>query len=72
MKGFTIRTSVMMTKSRRMRLEGKLSWIWETKFAYKIVRKHDGKKQLQRQRLRWEEIIKVGLREVGCEDVNSS
>jgi len=35
-----------------------------------LVGKREGKKPLARPRRRWEDNIKMGLQEVGCEDVD--
>jgi hypothetical protein len=52
-------------KSRRMRLAGHVARMGEKRNAYRIlVGKPEGKRQLQRPRCKWEDNIKMDLREV--------
>jgi hypothetical protein len=54
-------------KSRRMRWEGHLARIGVERGVYRVlVRKHEGKRQLGRPRVRWEEYTRMDLQEVGC------
>jgi hypothetical protein len=54
-------------KSRRMRLAGYVARMGEGKGVYKVfVGKPEGKRQIGRSRLRWEDNIKMDLQEVGC------
>jgi hypothetical protein len=55
-----------MMKSKRMRLAGHVARIWEKRTAYRIlVGKPEGKRPLRRPRHRWENNIKMDLREIG-------
>jgi hypothetical protein len=55
-----------MTKSRKMRWVGHVPWKGEMRNLYKIVVvKPEGRKQLRRSRHRWEDSIKIDLREMG-------
>jgi hypothetical protein len=54
-------------KSRRMRLVGHVAQIGEGKVVYTVlVGNPEGKRPLQKPRLRWECNIKMDLQEVGC------
>jgi hypothetical protein len=56
---------IRMIKSRRMRWAGHVAWIGEKRNAYRIlVRKPEGKRPLGRPRRRWEDNIKMDLREI--------
>jgi curved DNA-binding protein CbpA len=53
-------------KSRRMRWAGNVSHKGQSRGAYRVlVGKPEGKRPLQRARLRWEDNIKMDLQEVG-------
>jgi hypothetical protein len=53
-------------KSRRMRLAGHVARMGEGRNAYGVlVGKPEGKRPLERPRRRWEDGIKMGLREIG-------
>jgi len=54
-------------KSRRMRWAGHVARMGEGRGVYRIlVRKPEGRRPLGRPRRRWEDNIKMDLREVGC------
>jgi hypothetical protein len=62
---------IRMTKSRRRRWEGHVAHMGEKRNAYKIlVGKSEGKRPLGRPRLRWEDNIKLDLREIGWSGVD--
>jgi hypothetical protein len=55
-----------MNKSKRMRKAGHAAHMWEIRKGYNIlVRKPDEKGPLKKQRHRWEDNIKIDLREIG-------
>jgi hypothetical protein len=55
-----------MIKSRRMRWAGHVAQMGEKRNAYRIlVGKPEGKRQLRRSRRRWEDNIRMNLREIG-------
>jgi hypothetical protein len=59
---------VRVIKSRRMRWEGHVVRMGERRGAYRVlVGKPEGKRPLGRPRRRWEDNMKKGLREVGCD-----
>jgi len=54
-------------KSRRMKWAGNVARMGESRVLYRVlVGKHEGKRPLGKSKLRWEDNIKMGLREVGC------
>jgi len=54
-------------KSRRMRWEGHVACMGEGRGVYRVlVGKPEGRRTLGRPRLRWEDNIRMDLREVGC------
>jgi hypothetical protein len=56
-----------MIKSRRMRWAGHVARMGEKRNAYRsIVGKPEGKRSLGRTRHRWEDNIKMYLREIEC------
>jgi len=58
-------------KSKRKRWAGNVARMGERVGAYKVlVGKTEGKRQLGRSRLRWEDNIKMDLQEVGCGDMD--
>jgi hypothetical protein len=58
---------VLVIKSRRMRCSGHVTHKEEWRGVYRVlVGKPEGKRPFGRPRLRWEDIIKVDLKEVGC------
>ena len=55
-------------KSRRLRWAGHVARMEQSRNAYGILlRKPEGKRPLGRPRLRWEDNIKMDLKEVGCD-----
>ena len=55
-------------KSRRLRLAGHVARMEKSRNAYRVlVGKSEGKRLLGRARRRWEDNIKMDLREVGCD-----
>jgi hypothetical protein len=62
---------VRVIKSRRMRWVGHVAHIGEGKWVYRVsVRRFEGKRTLERPRHRWEDNIKMDLREIGINGVN--
>jgi hypothetical protein len=58
-------------KSRRLRWAGHVARMGEVRNAYNIlVRKPEGRRPLGRPRRRWEDDIKIDLREIGFGDVD--
>jgi hypothetical protein len=58
---------VQVIKLRRMRWVGRVAWMGEERGVYSVlVGKPEGKRQLGRPRVRWEDNIRVDLQEVGC------
>jgi hypothetical protein len=58
---------VQVIKSRRMRWAGHVAPMGEGRGVYKVlVGKPEGRKTLGRPRRRWEDNIRMDLREVGC------
>ena len=54
-------------ESRRMRWAGHVAYMGEGRGVYRVlVGKPEGKRPLGRPRLRWEDNIRMDLREVGC------
>jgi hypothetical protein len=57
---------IMQIKSRRMRWAGHVACMGEERNVFRVlVRKPEGKRQLGRLRCRWEDGIKMDLREIG-------
>jgi hypothetical protein len=57
---------IRQIKSRSMRWAGHVACVGEDREVYKaLVGKPEGKKPLGRLRCRWEDVIKVYLREIG-------
>ena len=55
-------------KSRRLRRAGHAAYMEQSRNAYRVlVWKPDLKRPLERPRRRWEDNIKMELREVGCD-----
>jgi hypothetical protein len=60
-----------MITSRRMRWAGHVACMGEMRNGYKIlVEKHEGKRLLRRPRHRWDNNLKMDIREIGLEDVD--
>jgi hypothetical protein len=60
---------IRQIKSRRMRWEGHVARMGKERKVYKVlVVKPEGKRPLERPRRRWEDGIRVDLREVGWKD----
>jgi hypothetical protein len=61
---------VRVTKARRMRWAGHVAHMGEVRSAYNIlVGRSEGRRPLGRPRRRWEDNIKMDLREMGFGDV---
>jgi hypothetical protein len=61
---------IKQMKSRRMRWVGHLAHMGEERKLYKVlVGKPEGKRPLGRPRYRWEDMVRMDLREIGWEDV---
>ena len=55
-------------KSRRLRWAGHVARVEKSRNVFRVlVGKPDGKRPLGRPRCRWEDYIKIYLREVGCD-----
>jgi hypothetical protein len=62
---------IRVMKSRRLRWAGHVARMGEERGAYRIlVGRPEGRRPLGRHRRRWEENIKMDIREVGWEDMN--
>jgi len=62
---------VLVIKSRRMRWAGHVARMGEVRGVYKVlVGKPEGRRPLGRPTRRWEDNIRMDLREVGCGCVN--
>jgi hypothetical protein len=58
---------ITQIKSRRMRGEGHVACMGEERKVYKVlVGKPRGKRPLRRPRSKWEDGIRMDLREIGC------
>jgi hypothetical protein len=58
---------IRVIESRRMRWAGHVAWIWENRNAHRIlVGKSEGKRSVGIRKRRWENNIKMDLREIGC------
>jgi hypothetical protein len=58
---------VQVIKSRRMRWAGHVTCMGEGRGVYRgLVGKPEGRRPLGRRRHRWEDNIRMDLREVGC------
>ena len=58
---------VRVIKSRRMRWARHVARMGESRVVYRVfMDKHEGKRPLGTSRLRWENIMKMDLQEVGC------
>jgi len=64
---YSSRNIFRVIKSSRMRWAGHIARIGERRVVYRIlVGKREGKRPLGRRRRRWEDNIKMDLKEVGC------
>jgi hypothetical protein len=61
---------VRVIKSRRMRWAGHVAGIREGKGVYKVFGRPEGKRPLGRPRRRWEDNVKLYLREIGIDVAN--
>jgi hypothetical protein len=62
---------VMVIKSRRMMWAGHVACMGEGSGAYRVlVGRPEGKRPLERPRRRWEDNIKLDLREIGIDGAN--
>jgi hypothetical protein len=62
---------VRVIKSRRMRWAGHVARMGEGRGVYRVlVGRPEGKRLLGRPRRRWEDNIKMGLREIGIDGAN--
>jgi hypothetical protein len=62
---------VRVIKSRRIRWAGQVARMGEGRGVYRIlVRSPEGKRPLGRPRRRWEDNIKIDLREIGINETN--
>jgi hypothetical protein len=62
---------IRQIKSRSMRWAGHVARMGEGRNVYRVlVGKPDGKRPPERPRRRWEDGIKMDLREIGCGDVD--
>jgi len=63
---YSLPNIVRVVKSRRMRWTWHMAFMGEGRVVHRVlVGKPQGKRPLGRPRLRWEDIIKMALREVG-------
>jgi hypothetical protein len=64
---FMFGSHIRVIKSRRLRWAGHVARVGERRGAYRaLVGKPEGRRPLGRPRRRWEDDIKMDLREVGC------
>jgi hypothetical protein len=71
MMNFTACILYRVIKSRRMRWAGHVACMGEGRGVYKIlVGRPEGKRHLGRSRHRWEDNIKMDLREIGTNGAN--
>jgi hypothetical protein len=70
-KFYTSPDIITVIKKRKTRWTGYVARLEEMRNAYKsLVGKHEGKRTLGRHRHRWEDNIKMYIREAGWEGVN--
>ena len=68
---YSLPNIIRSIKSRRLRWAGHVARMEQSRNAYIVlVGKHEGKRPLGRPRRRWEDNIKMALREVGCDPGN--
>ena len=64
---YSLPNIIRSLKSRRLRWAGHIARMEQSRNAYRVlVGKPEGKRLLGRPRRRWEDNIKIYLREVGC------
>ena len=69
---YSLPNIIRSLKSRRLRWAGHVARMEQSRNAYRVlVGKPEGKRPLERPRRRWEDNIKMYLREVGCDAGNS-
>jgi hypothetical protein len=62
---------VRVIKSRRMRWAGHVACMGERRYVYRVlIGRPEGKRPLGRPRCRWEDNIKMVLREIGIDGAN--
>jgi hypothetical protein len=62
---------IVVIKSGRIRLTGHVAWVAETKYIYNILVGKPGRKTSHgRPRHRWEDNIRIDLKEIAWEDVD--
>ena len=65
---YSLPNIIRSLKSRGLRLAGHVAHMEQSRNAYRVlVGKPEGKRPLGRTRRRWEDNIKMDLREVGCD-----
>jgi hypothetical protein len=68
---YSLQNIVRVIKSRRMRWAGHVARMGEGRCVYRVlVGRPEGKRPLGRPRHRWEDNIKMDLREIGIDGVN--
>jgi hypothetical protein len=68
---YSLLNIIRVIKSRRMRWAGHVACMWEGRDVYRVlVGRPEGKRPLERPRHRWEDNIKMDLREIGINWVN--
>jgi hypothetical protein len=68
---YSLLNIVKVIKSRRMRWAGHVARMGEGRGVYRVlVGRPEGKRPLGRSRHRWEDNIKLDLREIGIDGVN--
>jgi hypothetical protein len=68
---YSLPNIIRVIKARRMRWAGHVARMGERRGVYRVlVGRPEGKKSLGRPRRRWEDNIKMGLREIGIDGTN--
>jgi hypothetical protein len=68
---YSLPNIVRVIKSRRMRWAGHVARMGEGRGVYRVlVGRPEGKRPLERPRRRWENNIKLDLREIGIDEAN--
>jgi hypothetical protein len=62
---------IRVNNSRRLRWAGNLSHIWYMKEWHRFVRRNEGKRPLGRPGYRWENYIKMGIKDIILDSVSS-